>query len=73
MAKNKITLINIVQQFPSDKDSTTEQKVTIDLTDEEGPWAIISHNGNSLSMSRNNWEQLKSLFDKAEEQLNLKQ
>jgi hypothetical protein len=73
MAKDKITLINIVQQFPSDKDSTTEQKVTIDLTDPEGPWAIISHNGNYLSLSINNWEQLKNLFEKAEEQLNLKQ
>lgn len=73
MAKDKITLINIVQQFPSEKDSTTEQKVTIDLLDPEGAWCIISHNGNSLSMSYNNWQELKNLFDKAEEQLNLKQ
>ena len=70
--KSKITLINIVQQFPSDKESTTTQQVTIDKSDPEGDWCVIMHNGESLSMSRDNWQELKNLYDKADQELSKK-
>jgi Flp pilus assembly protein CpaB len=73
MAKNKITLINIVQQFPSESDSTITQRVTIENDKQEGEWITVAHNGVELSMAYNNWQELIKLSELTRKRFNLKQ
>lgn len=59
----QITLEQSVKQFNDDEDFFVKQEVSID-TDESETWIVIEHNNNDLSMSLDNWYQLKELVEK---------
>jgi hypothetical protein len=49
-----------VKQFNDEYEFFVEQEVTIDTTGSEA-WIVIEHNGNDLSMSLDNWNELTKL------------
>lgn len=67
----EINLNQTVRLF-SDEDRIGIQEVTIDTADELGNWIVISHDGNELSMSLENWEKLSELVQKAKSQIDEK-
>ncbi len=53
-----------VKLFP-DEDYLGLQEVNIYTDDKCGPWIIISHNGDDLSLTIENWDNLLKLVEKA--------
>jgi hypothetical protein len=59
----QITIEQSVKQFNDDDNFFVKQEVSID-TDGSETWFVIEHNNNDLSMSLDNWYQLKELVEK---------
>lgn len=59
----QITKQQSVKQFNDEDDFHVKQEVTIDTEGGE-IWIVIEHNNNDLSMSLDNWYQLKELVEK---------
>lgn len=59
----QITQEQSVKQFNDEEDFFVKQEVSID-TDGSETWVVIEHNNNDLSMSLDNWYQLKDLVEK---------
>ena len=60
----KVEINQKVKQF-SDEDTSCIQGVVIDTDDECEPWMIISHCGNEISLSLDNWDSLLNLVERA--------
>lgn len=60
----KVEINQTVKQF-CDEDTNCIQGVVIDTEDECEPWMIISHCGNEISLSFDNWDSLIKLVESA--------
>jgi hypothetical protein len=60
-----------VKQFNDEEDFFVKQEVSID-TDGSEIWIVIEHNNNDLSMSLDNWYQLKVLVESMLKNNNIK-
>ena len=54
-----------------DEDFTGIQAVTIETDPEQDFWLSIEHNGESFTLSLENWEKLTELVDNAKKILNI--
>ena len=61
-----IRLTKEVKLF-NDDDQTCKQEVLIDPNDVCGPWIVVVHSGNELSLSMDNWNELVALVNEAKE------
>lgn len=64
----KIELEQEVKLF-ADEETVDVQSVLIDGDDPLEPWLIVSHCGEELSMSLDNWNKLTKLVNKAKLQM----
>lgn len=60
-----------VKQFNDEEEFYVDQEVNID-TDGTETWIVIEHNNNDLSMSLDNWKQLKVLVESMLKNNNIK-
>ena len=66
----KAELKQIVKLF-KDEDFTTIQAVTLETDPEQDFWLSIEHNGESFTLSLENWEKLTELVNNAKKLLKI--
>ena len=67
----KAELKQIVKLF-KDEDFTTIQSVTLETDPEQDFWLSLEHNGESFTLSLDNWEKLTELVNNAKKLLKIK-
>ena len=67
----KVSLKQEVKIF-KDEDFTGIQAVTLETDPEQGFWLSLEHNGESFTLSLDNWEKLTQLVNNAKQLLKIK-
>lgn len=66
----KVSLSQRVKLF-KDEDFTGVQAVTLETDPEQDFWLSLEHNGESFTLSLENWDKLSELVDNAKKILNI--